>query len=452
MNGRKKFFRLHIFAVSGLLLLALCSFAMPVGDVPDPLSSSGKMVQDSGGVLSPGYVESIDALCKALREQCGAEIAVITVDNLDGDPIEDYAVTLFNRLGIGHVDRDDGVLILFSREDRRVRLEIGYGIEPIITDGRAGTLLRTIAIPEFKKERYGRGLYLLTQAVADKIAASKGQQVAHVISDQFPAEKVIESLSYSKPHRALLVTYYEGCLIFAAVLVGYAFLMTGLISLRIITYRARAAKVLLAEKTRFGAGVFTILGFVGFMAVLVIFDRGFLAFFIMFFIFLATFPLQLLLRQKMLAKAKVYTPSCRSCKKPMRLLTEKQDNKFLTPSEIAEEKVKGMDYEFWVCNTCERQQRFSVRMDGADRCKKCRKYTLIHQTSILKKASTRKKGKQRITSKCANPECDYIRTRIQRIPKISTTGSGSHGGSSFSGGGGSFGGGSSGGGGASGGW
>ena len=124
--------------------------------------------------------------------------------------------------------------------------------------------------------------------------------------------------------------------------------------------------LLLAEKTRFGAGYFTTLGFVGFIAMLMIFDSGFLAFFIMFIIFIVTFPLQLILRQKMLAKAKIYTPSCRTCKKNMRLLNEKEDNRFLNPSEIAEEKVNGMDYEFWVCDACHLQQQFNVRMDGAD--------------------------------------------------------------------------------------
>jgi uncharacterized protein len=93
-----------------------------------------------------------------LRQQNGAEIAVVTIRSLEGAPIEDYAVELFERWGIGGEGQDNGVLLLVAVEDREIRIEVGYGLEPVITDSRAGRMIREVIAPELSEGDYDAGL------------------------------------------------------------------------------------------------------------------------------------------------------------------------------------------------------------------------------------------------------------------------------------------------------
>lgn len=446
-----KWRRIVPIVVVVLAALLVNAWSIPPSDVPDPLASVGRQVQDSGQVLSEEYLDLIDSLCRELQRVTQAQMAVVTVDNLNGEPVEDYAETLFQQWGIGDTDRDDGLLILFSRDDRKVRLEVGYGLEPAINDARAGRMLRDIATPKFKQGYYGQGLYLLAVAVADHVTRASGQPYDFTPPDPLPPERILSSSSAASSS-AIALPYPTALLIYTALLLGFSGLTTIIFLLRFHAYRARAAKVHLSKKYLFGVPALSVLGMAGFIGLIMLYDKGIIGFFIMFFTFLVTIPLQWLLRQKMLAKAEAYTPDCARCHRPMRLIGEEEDNQFLTREEIAEENVLGMDYEFWACDACNRQERFNVRLDGADRCKQCRRYTLLHHEQIITKATTKRKGKKKVTSTCANPLCAYVHTRFVTIPRVSSSSSGSSRSGFSSSGGGSWGGGSSGGGGASGSW
>lgn len=93
------------------------------------------------------------------------QIAVLTVANLGNESIENYALQVFEQNEIGQVDIDNGLLILFSAEDREVRIEVGYGLESIITDAISSRLIRNIMIPEFKEQRYFEGIDLATDEI-----------------------------------------------------------------------------------------------------------------------------------------------------------------------------------------------------------------------------------------------------------------------------------------------
>lgn len=114
------------------------------------------------------------------EKQTGNEISVVTVKSLEEMDIESYAVGLFEKWKIGKKGKDNGLLLLISKEDRKIRIEVGYGLEPYITDGRAGEIIRTRMTGEFKNENYEGGTlnavsqikkYLIDQDVAPKTAA-----------------------------------------------------------------------------------------------------------------------------------------------------------------------------------------------------------------------------------------------------------------------------------------
>ena len=110
-------------------------------------------VNDFAGVLTPQTKSSLDNLGTELDQKAHAQLAVVTVKSLDGDDIDDYAVKLFKQWGIGGKQSDRGVLILAAIQDHKYRTEVGYGLEPILPDGKVGGFGRE-AVPLFKSNNY----------------------------------------------------------------------------------------------------------------------------------------------------------------------------------------------------------------------------------------------------------------------------------------------------------
>jgi uncharacterized protein len=119
-----------------VILLLACLAAS--AQVPD-LKPTGH-VNDYAGVLSPQAKQEIESLAVELQQKTGAQVAVAIVQTLGDEPVESYANILAQRWGVGD-QQDRGALLLLATEDRRLRLEVGYGLEPIIPDGRAGEIL-----------------------------------------------------------------------------------------------------------------------------------------------------------------------------------------------------------------------------------------------------------------------------------------------------------------------
>ncbi len=115
-------------------------------------------VSDFAGILADGTKNQITGILESLEKTNGAEVAVVTIQSLEGISVEEYAVKLFNHWGIGKKDADNGVLFLIAPSERKVRIEVGYGLEPVITDGRAGRILDEYVIPHFKAGNYEKGI------------------------------------------------------------------------------------------------------------------------------------------------------------------------------------------------------------------------------------------------------------------------------------------------------
>lgn len=130
-------------------------------------------VSDFANVLSPATRDQLNALCAELDRKADAQIAVVTVKTLDGRPIEEYSIDLATRLGVGSKQSNRGVLILVAVSDHQYRTEVGYGLEGILPDGKAGGFGRE-ALPSFRQNNYDAALLLMTRRVADVIAADRG--------------------------------------------------------------------------------------------------------------------------------------------------------------------------------------------------------------------------------------------------------------------------------------
>jgi uncharacterized protein len=131
-------------------------------------------VNDFAGVIPDGLEQRISALCGELNRKTGAELTVATIQDLGGASIQGYANELFQKWGIGKKGEDNGVLILLAVSERKIRVEVGYGLEPVLTDGRVGRILDQYAVPSLSQNDFGNGLAGATAAIAATIADSAG--------------------------------------------------------------------------------------------------------------------------------------------------------------------------------------------------------------------------------------------------------------------------------------
>jgi uncharacterized protein len=134
-------------------------------DYPDYIG----YVNDFAGLLDAASRSDLETLIDGIEKGTGAEIAVVTIDSLEGITIEEYAVELFEYWGIGKADEDNGLLVLVALLEREVRIEVGYGLEGIITDLEVGRIIDEIIVPNFKEENYNRGIYDAVVTISNQI-------------------------------------------------------------------------------------------------------------------------------------------------------------------------------------------------------------------------------------------------------------------------------------------
>src|SRR5690348_207285 len=127
-------------------------------------------VTDLAGVIGGDRTAKLEALCTELEQKTGAQMAVVTVRSLDGQSVEYYAVDLFRQLGIGAKKDNRGVLLLVAPNNRKYRIEVGYSLEPVINDARAGDAGRAM-VPFLRQGDYGgaveAGAWQLAKYIAD---------------------------------------------------------------------------------------------------------------------------------------------------------------------------------------------------------------------------------------------------------------------------------------------
>jgi uncharacterized protein len=115
-------------------------------------------VNDFASVLDEEAETYLETFLQTLERETSAEVVVATVGSLEGMSIEEYANGLFAEWKIGKAQEDNGLLLLVAPDDRAVRIEVGYGLESLVTDGLAGEIIRTDIIPEFRRNNYPRGI------------------------------------------------------------------------------------------------------------------------------------------------------------------------------------------------------------------------------------------------------------------------------------------------------
>src|SRR5262245_52183519 len=158
--------------------LVLCALLVLVAIAPAFADDISKIVPkgyvtDLAGVIPDVTRQRLEALCAELEQKTGAQLAIVTVRSLDDRPVEDYAVDLFKHLGVGAKKQDSGVLLLVAPNDRKYRIEVGYGLEPVITDARGGDAGRAM-VPLLRQNDFGSAIEVAAWQLAKYIADEKG--------------------------------------------------------------------------------------------------------------------------------------------------------------------------------------------------------------------------------------------------------------------------------------
>lgn len=139
----------------------------------EPWPSPQNYVSDFANVISPAEENRINSLAKMLQDKTTVQLAVVTIDNLQQrgyGTVDEAAVKLFEAWGIGQKGKDNGLLILVSVQDRKWRIEVGYGLEGTIPDAIAASYGRNILVPRFRQGEYGQGILDLSVALIARIA------------------------------------------------------------------------------------------------------------------------------------------------------------------------------------------------------------------------------------------------------------------------------------------
>jgi uncharacterized protein len=138
-------------------------------------------VNDFAHVIDQSSSDTLDKRIRALQSASGDAVVVTTIDSFaPAASIEEYAAKLYQQAGIGQKGKDNGVLVLVSVKEHRVRIEVGYGLEEYITDGFSGDVIRQAFLPAFRQGQYGPGLVDGTTRVIQRIAQARGVTLSDV--------------------------------------------------------------------------------------------------------------------------------------------------------------------------------------------------------------------------------------------------------------------------------
>lgn len=166
-----------------LYLLCFWLLALPLQaqqNVPQPKG----YVNDFAGVLDVGSGRQIDALCRELEQKTGAQMVLVTLKSLEGNEIQDYANRLFEAWGIGQKGKDNGILLVDAIEERRIWIEVGYGLEGILPDGKVGEIRDRYVIPNLQTGDRGSAYFSGLAAIGSIIAADAGVTLTGVPQPQ----------------------------------------------------------------------------------------------------------------------------------------------------------------------------------------------------------------------------------------------------------------------------
>lgn len=160
--------KINKYFVSILLSLFFASsiFALSVPNLTSP-------IVDNANLISDGVEQNINNQLEDLSDSTGIQLAVLTIPTLEGEVLESYSMKVAETWELGSAEKDTGVLLLIALEERSIRIEVGYGLEGVLTDTKCGLIIRNVIAPEFRNGNYQAGI---VNAVNNMVGLVKGDE------------------------------------------------------------------------------------------------------------------------------------------------------------------------------------------------------------------------------------------------------------------------------------
>jgi len=192
-----------------ILLLAVIPAATVHAEQWQKLNVQG-YVNDFAGVLNATTVEGLTRLSTEVDQKAKAQIAVVTIKTLEGDTVEDFASHLFQKWGVGYKGTDRGVMVLLATDDHKYWTEVGYGLEPILPDGKVGGFGRDM-VPLLRQGDYNSAVLQMVSQIAEVIA-----QDSHISLDSLADFHAVTPAARGGEGRELHLT--KGQIIFLVII------------------------------------------------------------------------------------------------------------------------------------------------------------------------------------------------------------------------------------------
>lgn len=483
---------LYLFFLLAFLSITGFTQVYTVQTVPNTKVSSNKLVTNPDGILSTETESQLNAMLDSLERKTSSQVAVVMLNSIGEVDEFSFSQELFTAWKIGQASNDNGLLILFVRDKRVIRFHTGLGLEGILPDVICKRIQRDYMVPMFKEGKVDEGML-----------AGVGEVVKMIADPNYRNEVLSPKDKAFKPEDWIGVGIIMGIAWFVTALIVF-FIMRGLgsfpgsknytkgnephsklSSTEWFIWFVIVPPVLMVVLTTWNRGdvfwwgiYFYLVAQVVYKFIRILFVSAALQkerklqdqFALLkkrtgYWIFLAIlFPLPVIfltmLYFKKLKGIRTTPRTCSQCSNKMKKLDEKSDNEYLTRSMITEENIKSVDYDVWLCESCNGVDIEAYYNDSTEfiQCPKCSSITFVETArKTLRQATYSHSGEVRITSTCKN--CGHQESDTQTTPRLvrsTSSSSSSSGSSSFSSSsgssGGSFGGGRSGGGGASSSW
>ena len=418
------------------MLFSLSAFAgfsqWTTTTVPDPKKSGNGFVSNPDNILSPYEVTYLDGTIQALKDSTKSEIAIVVLQSIGSEVPKTFATELFNLWGIGSAENDNGLLILFVMDQRRIEFETGYAMEQVLSDATCYEIQQQFMVPRFKEGLYGQGMI---DGVDATIRILKGE--SEVLIPATGAE-TIEEHEANYPDDYSNSTFYHrnrGLMNFYIVLSSISVLLFFVLLLFALFKKDYFIRYQLLRVFRL---------------------------YIWFIIIPVPFVGIYIWVKKMTDAWRITPRISAKTGLLMHKLSETEDDQYLEKGQIAEETVKSIDYDVWVSGEegdvlIQKYKRWFSKYNS---CPNCKYKTYYKEYDIVITAATYSSSGTGERKYCCT-NCGHSKTTRYTIPRktkssSSSSSSSSWGGGSSSwgggGGGGSWGGGSSGGGGAGSSW
>ncbi|MFA6582356.1 MAG: TPM domain-containing protein [Paludibacter sp.] len=441
--------------MKNLLIFFFCSIAgiafateYTVQTVPNPITTDAHaFVSNPDGILKLETVQQMNIMLDSLKAQTGAEVAVVAVNSIGNADINTFSTELFSTWGIGKAKQDNGLLVMFVMDQRKVKFETGYGLEGVLPDAICKRIQIQSMIPEFKNSNYDAGLLAGVQNI---ISIIKKEPVTIEEATPFPWNQVLP-IAIGIYIILILITWFLVVNSIQKIRTDKKF------QTNIARYKA-----IKSSKSGIMSLVAVMLPIVAVVVILFFSNPLYLIFLIP--VPFTTIPANIY-GKLMMVKIRRNPIPCNVCDGTMHILSEKQEDVHLKLAQQFEEQLHAIDYDVFVCDKCANEAIFTLDKPSAySECPKCgTKAFILKDKRTIVAPTYISSGTERTTYHCKF--CGYEENDNHNLPRLTrNTGAlvgGAVAGGFFSGGGGfggggggggSFGGGMSGGGGASSGW